>query len=170
MEGRSKKCQLKTKILCFSRLYLSLDPPKSPLKRGTLSAPSFRVFNEDFECSCPRVFNRDFECSCPPPYYGGLGGLSGFKNTLGAIAFMPPLSPQQQEFQSNQSDNFQSLDWPKVGRKRDRVVRGPRTHQQQSASIQHTSRCARPQHCRIPCVANQTVRLCRRDLKQKGGG
>jgi len=43
---------------------------------------------------------------------------------LGAIEFMRPLSPQQQEFQSNQSDNFQSLDWPKVGRKRDRVVAG----------------------------------------------
>ena len=31
-------CQLKPKALSISDLYRSLDPPKSPLRRGTLSA------------------------------------------------------------------------------------------------------------------------------------
>ena len=44
-------CILKTKTIFISRLLPSLDPPKSPLRRGTLSA------------------------SCPPPFEGGLGGI-----------------------------------------------------------------------------------------------
>jgi len=33
-------CQLKSKAFCISGLYQSLDPPKSPLRRGTLNALS----------------------------------------------------------------------------------------------------------------------------------
>ena len=32
------ECLLNPKSLCISGLYRSLDPPKSPLRRGTLSA------------------------------------------------------------------------------------------------------------------------------------
>ncbi len=46
----------------------------------------------------------------PPLLRGARGDLRGKKHTLGAIALKPPLSPQQQEFQSNQIDNSQSLD------------------------------------------------------------
>jgi len=34
---RAHWCQLKSKTLKKSRFYPSLDPPKSPLRRGTLS-------------------------------------------------------------------------------------------------------------------------------------
>ena len=33
---RAHRCQLKPETLGISRFYLSLDPPKSPLRRGTL--------------------------------------------------------------------------------------------------------------------------------------
>jgi hypothetical protein len=63
--------QLKTEILCFSRWYPSLDPPKSPLRRGTLSRFS------------SRVFNRDFENTLVPPFLrGARGDLRGKKHTL----------------------------------------------------------------------------------------
>jgi len=62
MSGRGKRCQHKTKILCFSLLYRSLDPPKSPLRRGTLSGSS----------SC--IVNRDFENLLSPPLPRGAAG------------------------------------------------------------------------------------------------
>ncbi len=37
--------QLKTKTLCISLLYPSLDPPKSPLKRGTFTPLSPGLFH-----------------------------------------------------------------------------------------------------------------------------
>ena len=38
------RCQPNTKTLCISRLYRSFDPPKSPLRRGTLNG-SFPFIN-----------------------------------------------------------------------------------------------------------------------------